>query len=1239
MDLQSNTIDYVEKVVNFICSMKFKDEITATSLETRESMKESSQYLAAYLKTDNLSDIEREGIIASYVELNPYYNHLWKNYNVTPHVSRLGKDFDILYYDEDMVLESSFLEGYISIYKQCRQYFHSTGYSKSMETLTNYRKFCGLVINFMAYANFMAKWLKNPYDIDLMSEEMIDKFTASFGINYFKKLPLQYKRKIAKNLNKLISSKGTDQVIIDILDLFNFSNIEVFKYFLVRDEIISYEDESGENVISNVTNPRFFSHNIKEKSLANAIKAGTHRVTSIDEGTINDKRWQMTDAEIAALSFDYVQTKYFSTNSGFELYKEGLGTAFLYNLFYKIRKDYSHKERLETISSSISAVPIRIEDLLLTLQVITLDYYDVVDNIQFDVANIYNIYSFTSLDDNALNRKVFGNEAINWTLRDLSKVDTFDINTLLSVYENNYRIHTNMKEKMYRTNSIDEFNNLKKLYNSKFIEKINLTLFNGFETYTSYISTKNKDLYNYIISSRNIEDDQTRKETQEKQITLIIDVLTDYLTGINLYFSSTALDILAGYLKEVIEVFKSFTVTIKDLDVFIIVKDQGNTKTLDIVRKMSKRVEYKNRIPWLYGRFAKMLTTIKEKDRSFLGDDINVKYVYDRPTLVDLTNSRLPDTIQVINPKRLDLVNGTDIARVTDIDRTSIFTDENDIIVGRNQSEPASTPISDLDLSKWTKSYADTLVIPSIIKDIPSLRIKQTRLNSEKDNIYTIVNQLRARTLVPFLITVLYKLDTNESDLVLVRTSTVGGTLSTVIDKNGNIISGTSFKKRYFTKLKNGMYYGVFETAYTASEAATATAGYQIGIGVKSNKLNVLGYIDFAYAHIEEITNTVKYATSLKLANITSKESLVKVNKLDGTTGINIHYSNGSISRYNYPVDSSTMYTLPYADFDYGSKYITHITYNREYDFSTMDTLNYITYSRSTPATMPSLTGGLIEVQENVPRFFNNGLLIDYTVYNYMPYTSNPSMWTKFGTGTDVVKSTTIKNILNDDFAWEIIPNNTASSGVYTTSSTTFSTTSTHVFSIFVHKPTLIASGQTSLLIGNAAFNGTENVKVDFANYTSALPAGFNYGFETYGDWIRYWYSGVPINDIKSPFVIYSGTTTGRKFIVDGAMLEIGYSYPSSYYENKTATNSLRRVDTLDFKEPVLQKCSVYRRYKSYNTTIISHGISDILDGVVPLVKPSTSFQGILYEVIVFEKALTTTEKTAFLASKAHLLN
>jgi hypothetical protein len=61
--------------------------------------------------------------------------------------------------------------------------------------------------------------------------------------------------------------------------------------------------------------------------------------------------------------------------------------------------------------------------------------------------------------------------------------------------------------------------------------------------------------------------------------------------------------------------------------------------------------------------------------------------------------------------------------------------------------------------------------------------------------------------------------------------------------------------------------------------------------------------------------------------------------------------------------------------------------------------------------------------------------------------------------------------------------------------------------------------------------------------------------------------------------------------------------------------------------------------YELYKDNFKYHAIVDFDSGVIPIVKPNSIFQGILYEVIVFEKALTTTEKTAFLASKAHLLN
>ena len=630
MDLQVNTISYVNNIIDFICALKFKDEIKANSLETKESMIASSAYISAYLKTDNKTDVERQFIIDNYVEYNSYYKSLQDKYGIDPYISRLAKDLDIVYTPSALIASNSYLEGYRSIYKQCLTYFYATGYAKSMEELPNYRKFCLMVINFMGYTNFMAKWLKNPFDVDLMTEEMLDKFTISFGISYFKKLPLQYKRKIAKNLNKLISNKGTDRVVIDILDIFDFSNINIFKYFLVNDEFIEVADSEGKLTKKVVKNPRFIAHNIKEKSLSESIKANSYKTITIDEATTSDAQWQVSEEQIAAANFDYVQTKYFSVDSGFELYKEGLGTVFIFNLIQKIRKDYRYAEALNVVSTLISPNSITLEDLLLTFQVITLDYHDIDDIIQFDLNNIAKVFSFTSKDDNSLNKTVFGSDVAKWTLKDLNTVTNYNFETLISIYQQNFNIYSNYKDKMAKSIDIKEFNNLKKLHQYKFIEKLNFDLFEGFSHYTNYIKSRNLDLYNYIMSTREIEDSETRKTAQEKQITAITDILNEYLTGITLYFSSTSLDILSSYLREVIEVFKSFTVSLKELDLFIVVKEFGDTKVIDDLGAITLNNTYKDKIPFLWVKMDKLKSKWNYDDKMFVHDYVFKNSKYDK---------------------------------------------------------------------------------------------------------------------------------------------------------------------------------------------------------------------------------------------------------------------------------------------------------------------------------------------------------------------------------------------------------------------------------------------------------------------------------------------------------------------------------------------------------------------------------------------------------------------------------
>lgn len=596
MKINDNTLEYIENLVQYIIKMVFKDELTADSQETEVSMKASSEYMAAYLKMDDHTEAERQQIINDYVELNPYYKNLFDKYQIPYYTSRRAKDLDIIYTDRDMETTYPYLSQYGPIYKKCLTYFYATNYAKSMETEENYRNFCLMSINIMALINYLDNWLKYPYDIDMMNESMIDDFILSFGISYFKSVPLQYKQKIAKNINSLIRNKGTDKVIINILDIFNFDNINIFKYYLVRDE--TRKEADGKNTIIN--NPRFISHNIRIDSLSKAIKSGDYNDSTIADVTLGDDTWRTTNTEIARYNFDYVQSKYFSIESGFELAKEGLNTVYLLNLLRKIRESYSSKEFMTFTASKISLDPITLEDTLVLLQILTLDYQGVVDTIEYDLENIVSIYQFKDRSGtitypvDIVNTKPVDPNL--YPVKDMTKEISFDKEKTLEVFDYNIGIQSNIKDALHTETNYKRYKQLKQIYYARFTQKLNYSLFNKAETYTDYILSRNIDIYNFIKAIRDIEDPEERQIEIEREITYVTDVVKSYLDDMDLFFGSTSIDILSSYLRDVIEVFKSFTVTLRELSFFMVLKEELDGRIFDGVESMDSIIPIEDHI-------------------------------------------------------------------------------------------------------------------------------------------------------------------------------------------------------------------------------------------------------------------------------------------------------------------------------------------------------------------------------------------------------------------------------------------------------------------------------------------------------------------------------------------------------------------------------------------------------------------------------------------------------------------
>ena len=596
MKINDNTLEYIENLVQYITKMVFKDELLADSKETEASMKASSEYLAAYLKMDDKTDAERQQIINDYVEANTYYKGLFDKYQIPYYTSRRAKDLDIIYTEADMETTYPYLNQYAPIYKKCLTYFYATNYAKSMETEENYRNFCLMSINVMALINYIDQWLKYPYDIDMMNESMIDDFILSFGISYFKSVPLQYKQKIAKNINSLIRNKGTDKVIINILDIFNFDNINIFKYYLVRDE--TRKETDGTNTIIN--NPRFISHNIRINSLSKAIKADAYNDNTIADVTLGDDTWRTTNTEIARYDFDYVQSKYFSIESGFELAKEGLNTVYLLNLLRKIRESYSNKEFMTFTASKISLDPISLEDTLVLLQILTLDYQGVVDTIEYDLENIVSIYQFKDRSGTI----TYPTEIVNtkpvdpnlYPVKDMTKETAFDKEKTLEIFDYNIGIHGNLKTALHAETDYKRYKQLKQIYYARFTQKLNYSLFNKAETYTDYILSRNIDMYNFIKKIRDIENPEERQIEIEREITYVTDVVKSYLNDMDLFFGSTSVDILSSYLRDVIEVFKSFTVTLRELSFFMVLKEELDGRIFDGIESMDSIIPIEDHV-------------------------------------------------------------------------------------------------------------------------------------------------------------------------------------------------------------------------------------------------------------------------------------------------------------------------------------------------------------------------------------------------------------------------------------------------------------------------------------------------------------------------------------------------------------------------------------------------------------------------------------------------------------------
>ncbi|QPI17046.1 hypothetical protein [Staphylococcus phage vB_StaM_SA1] len=371
-------LENLDDVIKYCQGLIIKDQTMADKLETNDSMVESDLYIRA--KNDTLDEqysiFDKDSIIRTYKERNPYYGKLKNLYDIDPYDSRNTSDFQIIKVlnktldkkEEALLLES---------YSESVEYFKKVTYTKAFNNQIYYREMFYMYLINSTIHRYINKTMYRIFDIDRYTKRDLKNAFISNGLDYFDEFPLEYQRRTYKKLNELIRNKGTDEIFPIIEEIFSIKSIDINKYYLAKhpDDLKFYKTKVGENL-----NP--YTDN----------QYGYNEIIDLDP------YWRNTKEEVMDKAFNVIQTKYLSTDAVIDIINNSKSLSFLYSLINLMKEDKNiiEDDSFNMTNSRISSRKFNVFDGIVTLNTLVINYIKWNDRIKNDKnMNIYG-YNFNS---------------------------------------------------------------------------------------------------------------------------------------------------------------------------------------------------------------------------------------------------------------------------------------------------------------------------------------------------------------------------------------------------------------------------------------------------------------------------------------------------------------------------------------------------------------------------------------------------------------------------------------------------------------------------------------------------------------------------------------------------------------------------------------------------------------------------------------------------------------------------
>lgn len=558
------------------------------------------------MNNQDLTILYSHGVIDDLIEEYPtkiYLKYMSDN-AIDVYKARKAVNFQILYIPT--VSNNELMDRWNTKYEQNRMYTMKTYYSDAYKLYSDYyNNFIIIFIILQTMIDIISEVQEFIARRDIFDDRSIRYLFESYGIPYYPEIPRVYQLAMVKNINTLLKWKASTKNMIDICSLFGFDEIDIFRYYLLRDRRVKLDgdnDQTNDNyqfhyktIIDENGNEKIVPDNDKNYELKfvrapiedkadNYLKDKT-AYEDYDIITNQDEFWDgpsdHNDVKSAILDeeFSWVRTKYISIDTLYDLSEMCFDLPYFINMLVDdtIKEDYLYV-KIPTIKNNHQ---FRVNDLFVYMMSLSYLYHGFEDKIMQTNTQVLSILGFNfhvdmnEVAEDIFNRYYYSLDDVGAANFDIPNTEITSFDRLLEIFRTNKTIWKIACQGMVNADNKRIYDCYKKVYDSFYIMDYTTTFFmlqdgTVAETYTDFLKERDYVLYESIIDLRSYIDETALQRAISDLIIEIVYVLDEYMDSkefkyVFSKFPAASGDYIRTYMLKIVNFFKSYKVHLLDI--------------------------------------------------------------------------------------------------------------------------------------------------------------------------------------------------------------------------------------------------------------------------------------------------------------------------------------------------------------------------------------------------------------------------------------------------------------------------------------------------------------------------------------------------------------------------------------------------------------------------------------------------------------------------------------------------